>query len=215
MPDLSLHHIYIPPRLLAQDSSPAIFLFHGLGSDEYELLALASDLPDELAVISVRAPFPYEIGGYKWYDRDPTFNLNPTAVAEISGRMGEFLAGAVEEYPIDAERLYLFGFSMGSVVAMTTMLAVPDRVAGAIALSGFLPEDNGNHYQVSEARGKPIFVGHGIQDPVVPIAMGRAARERLLEYGVDLTYREYPVEHTLSEEEWADVRAWLASRLQG
>jgi phospholipase/carboxylesterase len=97
---------------------------------------------------------------------------------------------------------------------LSLALTRPEKLAGVVAMSGrVLPEVVPKMAPAEAMRGLPILVVHGTDDVVLPIHHGRAIRDRLSSLPVVLTYREYPMGHSVSEESLADVTAWLRQRL--
>jgi phospholipase/carboxylesterase len=191
-------------------------LLHGLGSNEHDLFALAPRLDECLFIISVRAPLTYAWGGYMWFDVErhgPA--LGSESIESGLALLGDFLGQIEQEYPIDAKRLFLGGFSMGAAMAGATLLLHPEKLAGAIMTSGFLPPDPTRRYRLSEAAGRPLFQAHGLYDPVIPLAYAHQTRDFLQTTPVDLEYHEYPIGHQVSEEELLDLSTWLEPRLKG
>ena len=92
-------------------------------------------------------------------------------------------------------------------------LTNPERVAGAVLLSGFQPALDGLAVDPDAVRGKPFFVAHGTLDPMLPVERGRAIHEALEGLGADLTYREYVMGHQIIAPELADLNVWLSARL--
>lgn len=197
--------------------SPLLLLVHGYGSDENDLFSLIPYLDDRFTAVSVRAPHAYP-PGYGWYDISFTDRgiLRDEAMIEGSGQALEtFLREAVEKYGADPARVFVLGFSQGAAMALQLLLTRPQLLAGAVALSGHVPDVGWDARASDDAlAGKPVFVGHGVADPVVPIAAGRDARARLGSLPVNLTYRERPgMGHTIDGELLAEVSSWLSARL--
>lgn len=189
---------------------PALVLLHGLGSDEHDLLGFVPHIDPRLFVVSVRAPHPHMDVGYAWYDLAEGYG--PTATLSRSLALVErFLAGVADAYPIDGQRVYLGGFSQGAAITLATVVLHPARIAGAIALSGYLPPHLA--HQPTAANGMPIFQGHGTFDQVVPIEAARRTRDVLSAMPVALTYREYPVGHEVSAPELLELNGWLGGLL--
>jgi phospholipase/carboxylesterase len=101
------------------------------------------------------------------------------------------------------------------MMANALTLTAPDLVAGAVLLSGFQPALEDLAVQREALRGKPVFAAHGTFDGVLPVAMGRSVQRTLLELGVDLTYREYEMDHQIIGPELADFDSWLKAPLDG
>lgn len=194
---------------------PALILLHGRGTDENDLLGLVDYLDPRFFVISVRAPFPFQegVGGYTWYDLKDIGSPNQEQFTDSCRRLVQFVEDVKAKYPIDADRVFLLGFSMGSVMSFAVGLTVPGLVRGIVAHSGYVPEGANLTFAWKDLHGLSAFVAHGMHDPVIPIEYGRRARELLGASSVDTEYREYPIPHTISEQSLADLSSWLQKKL--
>ena len=202
---------------LAAPGAPLLLLVHGYGSNEDDLFSLVPYLDGRFTAVSVRAPHAYP-PGYGWYDITFTERgiLRDEAMIEGSGeRLETFLREAVDAYGASPTQVYLLGFSQGAAMTLQLFLTRPELLAGAVALSGHVPDVGWNARASGEAlAGKPVFVGHGTADPVVPVAAGRDAQTRLGTLPLSLTYRERPgMGHTIDGELLAEVSAWLSARI--
>jgi phospholipase/carboxylesterase len=93
-------------------------------------------------------------------------------------------------------------------------LRYPQRLAGILGLSGYLPLAEKLAFERSEANhGIPIFLGHGKRDGVVPISAASASRDALTALGYPVEWRTYDMEHSLCMEEIADINQWLLNVL--
>lgn len=214
--DTPLPHEIVVPTVPAE-AHPTLILLHGRGANAHDLLPLAPELGrDDLLAIAPQAPF--ELGGafgvgYAWYHLKAIGEPDAASYAESLAALETFLDAAIEGYPVDPARVFLLGFSQGTVMALALARRSPDRIAGIVALSGYLTDPS----DPSEARalaGTPVFVGHGSQDEIFPIEVGRQTRDRLTEGGAQVSYHEYPAGHTITPAELADVRRWLQERLE-
>jgi phospholipase/carboxylesterase len=88
------------------------------------------------------------------------------------------------------------------------------RPAGIMALSGFIPQVEGFRLDLSGAAGLPVAIGHGTHDPVIPVDFGRDARDRLIEAGAEVTYRESPMPHTIDPAFMRELPAWLRETVE-
>lgn len=200
------------PAREGQAPHPLLVLLHGRGANEYDLLPLAQDLDPRCMVISARAPL-MRSGGYHWYDLEGIGVPEPTTYAAGLAALSTFLTKMVREHPVDPTQVYLLGFSQGAMMSGSVLLTDGDRLAGAMLLSGYLPTAEQLAPNLQSVRGKPVFWGHGVADPVLAVSFGRAARDVLQGAGAVLTYREYPMAHQISERELADVSRWLTGQL--
>jgi phospholipase/carboxylesterase len=205
-------------REAAAEAAGLLVLHHGRGSDERDLLGLAVAIDPErrLHVVTPRAPLRLPGSpGYHWYlvprvghpDHD-TFHAAREALAELHD-------GLWEETGIEPARTVLGGFSMGAVMSYATALSAErPAVAGLLAFSGFVPVVD--DWEPSfEGRGETAaFVAHGRNDPVIEVAFGRGARERLEAGGLEVEYRESEVGHQIDPPALAGAAEWL-SRVVG
>jgi phospholipase/carboxylesterase len=204
-------------RAAAGEPEGILVLHHGRGTDENDLLGLADALDPErrLRVVSARGPLRVPgWPGYHWYlvekvgypDR-PSFDAAREALAE-------FHDGLWEESGIGPERTVLGGFSMGAVMshAMAWSAERP-AVAGVLAFSGFVPTVPGWRPSFDDRTSTRAFIAHGTGDPVIEIGFGRAARDLLEAGGIDVTYRESDVVHTIDPATVPLAAEWLAATL--
>ncbi len=199
----------------------AVIWLHGLGADghDFEPIVPELDLPDALAVRFVFPHAPMQAvtinGGAvmrAWYD-----------VYALEGQRREDAAGVrasqskVEELiareqarGIPSARLVLAGFSQGGAIALQTGLRHGERLAGIMALSTYLPVASTLAAEASAAnRAVPIFMAHGLDDPLIPIERAAMSRRQLEAAGYAIEWHEYPMAHAVCMEEMADVSAWL------
>ena len=111
---------------------------------------------------------------------------------------------------IAARSIVLAGFSQGGAMALHTGLRHPERLAGILALSCYLPLPETLEREASQAsRDVPIFMAHGTQDPVIPLSWAMRSRDRLIALGYAVEWHEYPMPHSVCAEEIADIGRWL------
>jgi phospholipase/carboxylesterase len=126
----------------------------------------------------------------------------------------ETLIGREKERGTAARRLVLAGFSQGGAIALQTGLRHPERIAGIMALSTYVPVAEELSAEASPAnRDVPIFMAHGSYDPVIPLARAEQSRKLLESLGYPVEWREYGMPHSVCPEELADVGAWLVKVL--
>jgi phospholipase/carboxylesterase len=209
---LPLTHVNEPPERTVDGRAPAVVVLHGRGADEQDLLPIAAQLPDELHVLSVRAPDRLQ-GGYTWYDLDLSggglHESQPDQRDfERSLRLvHEFVDAAVDAYDLDPDRVGLLGFSQGAITGLSALLERPDRYRWVVALNGYLAAEHEDH--VDAAAGKPVFVGCGAMDQVIPPERAERAAERLRQGGAEVRFERYGVGHGTTPEEITDVVQWL------
>lgn len=214
---LALMHQAQQPRRLGDGPPPLLVLLHGYGSNEADLFGLAPYLDPRFLILSARAPYTLTHGSYAWFELGFT-NTGMTIdarQAEVSRKLvSEFIAAAAPAYGADPRRVYLCGFSQGAILSASVALTQPERVAGAVLMSGRVPDElKPLIAPAPRLANKPIMVVHGVRDTVLPIANGRASRAILEKLPVALTYKEYPMAHEVSADSLHDVTTWLSARL--
>lgn len=211
-----VHRLEFPSSAQAQEPParfPTVLALHGRGSNEEDLIGLAPHLPPGLLWISPRAPLVLGPGSYEWYRVHVIGKPEPDLVLSAIETIDRFIEEILSAYPVDPKRLYLLGFSQGSILSMSYTLTHPARVAGVIAQSGYIP--NNIDLEVDEAgvKGKPFLLTHGVQDTVLPVNWDRASRDRLQALGVDLEYHEFQMGHNVSLESLKVISTWLEKRV--
>ena len=203
----------------------SVIWLHGLGADghDFEPIVPELDLPPAPALRFVfpHAPtMPVAINGgmvmRAWYDvygLDGARREDEAGIRASQARV-EALLAREKARGVSAARIVLAGFSQGGAVALQTGLRHAERLAGVLALSTYLPLAATLPAEASVAnRDVPIFMAHGIHDPVIPIDRAIRSRDRLTEIGYAVEWREYPMPHSVCGEEIADVSVWLRARL--
>lgn len=208
----TLHHCVLMPESAGAGPHPLLVLLHGRGADEEDLLSLAPLLDRRLLILSVRAPRPFQGGGYTWYELGgPVGQPEQVSFQASVDALMAFLKDARAGYPVDPERVYLFGFSMGAVMALALSLAHPEMFRGVCAHSGYVPEPLPVRWD--SLAGPEFVLLHGTDDPVIPVAMARRAQRLFAASNARFLYREYPMQHEISDESLSDVRQWIGQSL--
>lgn len=210
----TLFHKIIPPRVLETEKHPCLILLHGRGADENDLLGLAEYLDPRLLIISVRAPFPFGYGfGYTWFEMLENFQPDLTSLKESHQILTQFFDDVVEQYPVDPSKIFVLGFSMGTVMGYLLLLTRPENICGLIANSGYFSENIELPMKSKPLNHNSIFISHGTHDPIIPIHIGRQAKEYFSQHNIDLTYKEYPMAHEIGEESLNDFSKWLTVQI--
>ena len=184
-------------------------------SSNCRILRLPADVP--VRFLLPDAPLrPITINGGMvmrgWYDvtgLDINREARPEGLDESADIVRTLLSRELER-GIPPERILLGGFSQGGAVALYLGLRYSRALAGVIGLSTYLPVAGllaTEAHQVN--RDTPIFLAHGLHDPVLALHLAERSRELLTEQGFDVTWRTYPMPHSLSEAELMDLSDWL------
>jgi phospholipase/carboxylesterase len=199
----------------------AIIWLHGLGADGNDFVPIVREL-DLTGCPGIRFVFPHAPSmpvtlnnGYvmpAWYDimgadlikREDEGGLRKSQAAI------EQLIAREKSRGIPAERIMLAGFSQGCAMTLQTGLRHPEKLAGLMCLSGYLPlADKIAAERHPANQDTPIFMGHGIGDNVVPMQRGENSRELLQSLGYKIEWHSYPMLHSVCLEEVDDISAWL------
>jgi len=183
------------------------------------MAGLAADFDPRFVVVSVRAPVEVGPFGFGWYHVD--FAPDGPEIDADDARAGweravAFIDEAVARLGGDPARVFVAGFSQGGILAIATVLTAPEKVAGAVCMSGRLPPELFAHaVDPDRLRGKPLLIVHGTKDRTLEVEYGREAHRELARLPLDLDYREFDMGHTTSPESVGFVSSWLSARLDG
>jgi phospholipase/carboxylesterase len=196
---------------------PLLVLLHGVGSNELAMAALSAWFDPRFIVISARAPIELEPFAFAWlhvtFTPDGPIIEGDEAIAACRDAAA-FVDEAVVAYGADPARVYLAGFSQGGILGLGTLLTAPEKVAGAVCMSGRLPPELLPHVASPDRlRGRSVMLVHGVDDQTLGIAYARSARAILETLPLDLDYREFDMGHTTTDESMAAVAGWLTARL--
>ena len=215
---LSLHHlVHYPTPFLEPGASaryPTILALHGRGSNEQDLVGLAPHLPDGFLWISPRGPHKLGSDAYEWYRVKIIGKPDPEKLAAALETIDHFIDEILAAYPVDPQKLFLLGFSQGSILSMCYALGRPERVAGVVAQSGYIPKGINLEIKETDIKDKPFLLTHGEQDTMLPIDWARASRDLLQNLGVYLSYYEFQMGHQVSMESLAVISTWLTKQLE-
>ena len=199
----------------------SVIWLHGLGADGNDFAAMVPQL-DLRGCPPIRFIFPHAPsmpvtinGGYvmpAWYDILGANLVDRQDAAGIQKSERAIVALIEQEVArgIPYERIVLAGFSQGCAMALHTGLRLPHRLAGIMALSGYLPLADRFPTERHTANARtPVFMAHGTQDPVVILKRGEDSRDALKALGHPVQWHTYPMPHSVHPQEIADIAAFL------
>jgi len=198
---------------------PLLILLHGYGSNEEDLFSFASQLPDELLIISARAPLSLGFGSYAWYsiNFDATTNAkfsNLEEARESINKIEEFINFIIKKYRVNNNKIFLLGFSQGAILSYSIALRNPKLITNVLPLSGYinteLIPENLNPDLVNNL---DLFISHGTVDQVLPIAWVRKSLPILDSLDINYTFNEYPIGHGVNPQNFNDFKKWIVDRL--
>ena len=210
---MQLHYLVREPHD-KQTTNPVLILLHGYGSNEQDLFSFASELPGDYYVISVRAPYDLMYGSYAWYainfDADENKFSDIGQARQSRDLIANFIDEILQTYPIDSKQVTLIGFSQGCILSYAVAVSFPEKVQRVVAMSGYFnAEIAKDGFAENDLKQLQIFASHGSVDQVVPVEWARKAAPQLKLLGIKIEYKEYPVGHGVSPQNFFDFRNWL------
>jgi len=211
----------------APQPTHAVIWLHGLGADGHDFAPIVPELRLGRAP-AVRFVFPHAPvqpvtinGGMAmraWYDiRNADLAQREDAQGILQSQDAvRALIQRENQRGIATGNIVLAGFSQGCAMTLQTGLRLPERLAGLVALSGYLPLAESLQAEFSPANKEtPIFMAHGTQDPVVPLQRAQKSCQLLQEMGYSVDWKTYPMPHSVCLEEVNDIAAFLKQVLRG
>jgi phospholipase/carboxylesterase len=201
----------------------AVLWLHGLGADGHDFVPVVDELTLPSA-LNIRFVFPHApmrpvsinrgMVMRAWHDydmMDPSVGVQENLESlRSSQRAIEALIEREMERGIKPENVVLAGFSQGGALALHTGLRHSERLAGILALSGYLPAPRTLAAEAHRGNfATPVFMAHGRLDSVVPLVLAASSKQQLLESGYAVDWHEYPMAHTVCREEIDDISRWL------
>lgn len=229
MPDESTTLPETIERTTGDEPRWSVIWLHGLGADGNDFAPIVPELlrPDwpALRFVFPHAPVrPVTINGgmamRAWYDIRSTdmsgLDLSNRADAEgveQSVEQVEALVAREAERGTPPERVLLAGFSQGGAITLAAGIRRQQPLSGLVALSTYLPLGAATlQAMVPDARRQPIFMAHGMHDPVVPYSGGKRSRDALRDAGFNIDWHAYPMAHQVCAEEIGALSAWMTRR---
>ena len=209
----------------AGQATASVIWLHGLGADGHDFVPIVPELrlPSDSAV---RFVFPHAPqrpvtinNGMRmraWYDIQVLSAGGPedeAGIRESAALLAQYIQRE-REAGIAANRIVAAGFSQGGAIALHAALRYPERLAGVLALSSYLPLRASLAAEAAAAnRDLPILMYHGRFDPTLPMQLGSASRDLLRAAGYAVEWKDYPMQHQVCLEEIRDIAEWLRRHL--
>ena len=210
----------------APNPAHAVIWLHGLGADGNDFAPIVPELKlgDTPAIRFVfpHAPIqPVTINGgmamRAWYDirnADLAQREDGQGILQSQDAVRALIARE-NERGVPTQNIVLAGFSQGCAITLQAGLRHPEKLAGLVALSGYLPLPDSLQAERTPAnQDTPIFMAHGAQDPVVPLQRAQQSCELLQGLGYSVSWKTYPMPHSVCLEEINDIAAFLKQVLQ-
>ncbi len=206
------------PSLKEVENPQVLFLLHGYGSNETDLFSFADYFPEELYVISIRAPQKLDFGGFAWYDiyLDSANNkISDDQIAmERVHELHSFMLQLARDKNLDLKNMHILGFSQGAILSYALALNYPENFKNILALSGYINEQIMPVNEVFEKYKKlDFFVSHGLYDEIIPVELARKIPPYLEARKISYIYKEYSMGHEVNRVCFNDLLVWLKERM--
>jgi len=210
-------HAKIRPSLIKKNA-PLLVLLHGYGSDENDLFSFADELPNELFILSLRAPHKLQPYGNAWYAINFDAQQNKWNDVEQAQEAMKIIVSCIEQactqYDLDKNNVSLLGFSQGCILSMALAINHPELIKNVIGLSGYIcKEFIEEHRTKKDFSHLDFYCSHGSSDQVIPVDWARETPNFLTEKGIKHTYSEFPVGHGVAPQNFFEFRKWLIERV--
>jgi phospholipase/carboxylesterase len=215
MTSFSIEHITRPSIL--KENAPVLILLHGYGSDENDLFSFATELPEELFIISLKAPYQLQPYGNAWYAINFDANNDKWSDNEQAIKSRELIVKFIDEacahYPVNKDNVSLLGFSQGCILSFSVALSYPEKIKNIIGLSGYINEDIIDLKTPDAYKELDIYTSHGSVDQVIPVDWARKTSPFLEEHHVKHIYNEFPVGHGVAPQNFYELKSWLEEKI--
>ena len=211
----TLHYIVRQPKK-ATENPPLLVLLHGYGSNEQDLFSFADELPEELLIVSLRAPHEIGFGGYAWYainldaENNKFSDLNQARIS--LQKIASLIDELKQEYTTNPHKTFLLGFSQGAILSYALSFHFPNKVQHIVALSGYLHQELLPE-KIENTLTTDYYISHGNVDQVIPVDWARKTSPFLDSLGLKNVYSEYPVGHGVAPQNFFSFKNWIEERL--
>ena len=214
---ISLEYKIRQPKI-PNSNPPLLILLHGYGSNEDDLFSFSTELPEEFLIISVRAPLTLGYDSYAWYtihfdNTNGKFSDTDEAI-DARDKIAVFIDEIIDAYQVNTKKIFLLGFSQGTILSYSIALNYPEKVQYVIALSGYINQDLLPENLVkNNYKNLDFFISHGSVDQVIPVAWAQNTPEFLNNLNIKNSYREYGVGHGVAPQNFYDFKKWIEERM--
>jgi len=210
---------YIVRKPIKEIENPVLLLMlHGYGSNEEDLFSFANELPEELLIISARAPLSLGYGSYAWYHIYLNAEQSKSSDIPQAIQSRELVANLVDElqvkYHFNPEKSMIMGFSQGAILSYAVALSYPEKIKNILALSSYInPEMITISSDTLTLQKLDFFCSHGSVDTVIPVEWARKSIEYLKLNKITYIYREYPTGHGITPQNFVDLKEWIVKKI--
>ncbi|WP_379968797.1 alpha/beta hydrolase [Ectobacillus sp. sgz5001026] len=202
-----IYELHRPKNYKAGEKYPALFVMHGIGSNEKNMMSMVNGLEDSFFIFSIRGHI-LQGPGFAYFTIQGYGKPHREVFDEGVNKLTNFIDYACNQYSLDESRLYVLGFSQGAILAMTLGLTL-EKLKGVVALSGYIPAFVKEEYTIKPSKQLSVFISHGNMDQVLPYEWGTENVEYFKKLGIPVTFKTYPEGHSVSYENLQDFQQWI------
>ena len=193
---------------LETGKQPAIFLLHGMGSNEEDLPQLVKNFEESHHIFSLRGPIVHN-PGYAFFTIAEVGKPDRDVFDKVLTFIQSFIHEAIEEYDLDPNDITLLGFSQGAILVQSLALIMGNAINRVVALSGYIPDFLKEEYSKRPVDHLNIFISHGDYDYVIPSQWGAESKDYFEALGANVTFKAYGDGHGVTSENHQDLLAFL------
>lgn len=208
-----IFELHQPKNVESGKKYPALFVMHGMGSNEKNMWPLVEGLEDSFYIFSMRGSLSLG-SGYAFFTIKEFGNPHREIFDETIKQITNFIDYASKTFPVDLNNLYLLGFSQGAILSMSLGLTLGNKIKGIVALSGYIPRFVKEEYDIKPGEHLSVFVSHGDMDQVLPYQWGKENVAYFEEQGIPVVFKTYHTVHTVTQENLQDFQAWIKEDLK-
>ncbi|GBF51297.1 putative carboxylesterase 2 [Leptospira ryugenii] len=216
MPKALYHKIIHPEN--SHPNNPMLVLMHGIGSNEEDLLSLANDIPNEFRIISLRGPLSFSPSQFAWYELRQEMGktiINVEQQEKSLDAIHSSILNFQKEYNTSAKYTFVGGFSQGAVMTYSYTIEHPTHIGGFLAFSGRLLDESKKKFETPDSLKKiNALISHGTKDKVISVENAKMAKAFFEDKLKSLLYKEYQIDHRISEAMAKDMNTWLKNRIE-
>lgn len=210
--DFELGYLERGPR---EPGTPLIILLHGWAMYKDHLFEMTRGWDERWAIVAPQAPVRMGPGANRWFDFERTPDAGPIINDEEEcsslEKLQRFVARLVEARKPSS--VYVVGHSQGGTMSLSLALSRPLRLAGVAQINGRFLKKRLEGVAATQLQGMSMFFGHGTENPIVPIRLGRWTGERAASLGAKVVHEEYPIGHEVTPEYLRAAALWLDEQI--
>ena len=192
-----------------------IIMFHGYGSNKDDLFSFGKFMNPNFLIISVQAPIQIDYNSYCWwslnYNNDMQLQMDVKEAENSLNELNRFISEDLSvKYNFVLNQVYLLGFSQGCMISYALSINFPKNYKKAVGLSGKIPHEIINFDEKFDYSNHNFFCSHGLNDPVIPIEIGRESDRWFSEKNIDHKYLEFESAHGINSENFEQMNLWLS-----